>query len=109
MPRFNGPYTILNAHPHSSTYTLDLPNPSNIYLTFKFHASQLHPFILNDPNLFPNREHLHPGPVVTEDGSKECFIDRILDEQLVGCGRQYCTSYAGSAMAQKTMNGYRDG
>ena len=93
MPRFNGPYTILEAHPQSSTYTLDLPNSPNIYPTF--HASQLRPFIPNDPNLFPSREHPRPGPVMTKDGSEECFIDRILDEHCVGHGRQYLVRWFG--------------
>ncbi|KIJ60971.1 hypothetical protein HYDPIDRAFT_31840 [Hydnomerulius pinastri MD-312] len=37
MPRFDGPYTVIEVHPGTSTYTLDLPNWPNIFPTF--HAS----------------------------------------------------------------------
>jgi hypothetical protein len=39
MPYFDGPYTIIDTHPETSNYTLDLPNSPNIFPTF--HASQL--------------------------------------------------------------------
>ncbi|KAH7919158.1 hypothetical protein BV22DRAFT_1023467 [Leucogyrophana mollusca] len=41
IPRFNGPYKIIDHHAGTSTYTLDLPNPPNIYPTF--HLSELCP------------------------------------------------------------------
>ncbi|OJA16295.1 hypothetical protein AZE42_09403 [Rhizopogon vesiculosus] len=39
MPRFDGPYRIVEARPETSTYTLDLPSMPNIFPTF--HVSQL--------------------------------------------------------------------
>lgn len=87
MPRYDSPYTIVEAHPESSTYTLDLPNSPNIFPTF--HVSQLRAFEPNDPALFPLREHPRLGPVVTADGQLENFIDKILDERKVGRGRKY--------------------
>jgi hypothetical protein len=78
MPRYDGPYTITNAHPETSTYTLDLPNSPNIFPTF--HISQLRPYHQNDATLFPARELPRPGPVVTEDGQLETFIEEIIDE-----------------------------
>ncbi|KAJ8587268.1 hypothetical protein M405DRAFT_711380, partial [Rhizopogon salebrosus TDB-379] len=78
---------VLEAHPQFSTYTLDLPNSPNIFPTF--HVSQLRPYHAGDATLFPSREHPRPGPVVTEDGQLENFIDRIIDERRVGCGKKY--------------------
>lgn len=93
MPRYDGPYTVIEAHPESSTYTLDLPNSPNIFPTF--HVSQLRAFKPNDPALFPSREHPRPGPVVTEEGQLENFIDKILDERKVGRGRKYLVRWVG--------------
>jgi hypothetical protein len=62
FPRFDGPYTITNAHPETSSYTLDMPN-SCIFPTF--HVSELKPFVENDPILFPSRELSRPGPILT--------------------------------------------
>lgn len=87
MPRYDGPYRVLNAHPETSTYTLDLPNSPNIFPTF--HISQLRPYKSNDPNLFPTRELPRPGPVVTEDGQLENFIKKIVDERCVGRGKRF--------------------
>ena len=75
MPRFDGPYTILSAHPESSTYTLDMKD-KDIFPTF--HSSLLRPFIDNDPQLFPGRIQNVP-PTETVDGNEEHFIDRIVD------------------------------
>ena len=93
MPRYDGPYVILEAHPQFSTYTLDLPNSPNIFPTF--HVSQLRPYRPNDAALFPSREQPRPGPVVTEDGQLENFIDRIIDERRVGRGKKYLVRWVG--------------
>lgn len=93
MPRFDGPYTILDAHPETSTYTLDLPNSPNIFPTF--HSSQLKPFHANDSALFPSRDFPRPGPVVTEDGQMETFIEKIVDEKKVGRGKRYLVRWVG--------------
>lgn len=93
MPRYDGPYTILDAHPDTSTYTLDLPNSPNIFPTF--HVSQLRPYHPNDPILFPSREQPKPGPVVTEDGQLENFIEKIIDERKRGRGFQYLVRWVG--------------
>jgi hypothetical protein len=93
MPRYDGPYTITNAHPEMSTYTLDLPNSPNIFPTF--HVSQLRPYHQNDATLFPTRELPRPGPVVMEDGQLETFIDKIIDERNVGRGKRYLVRWVG--------------
>jgi hypothetical protein len=87
MPHFDGPYTILEAHPDTSTYTLDLPNLPNIFPTFC--ASQLRRYTQNDTKLFPRCELPQPGPVVTQDGQLENFIEQIFNERKVGRRKKY--------------------
>lgn len=89
MPRYDGPYGIIDAHSETSTYTLDLPNSPNIFPTF--HASQLHPYYANDPA----REHPCPEPLVTENGQLDNFIEHIIDERKVGRGRQFLVRWVG--------------
>lgn len=93
MPRFDGPYTITDAHPETSMYTLDLPNSPNIFPTF--HSSQLKLFHANDSILFPSREFPRPGPVVTANGQMETFIEKIVDEKRVGRGKRYLVRWVG--------------
>lgn len=87
MPRFDGPYKILAAHPESSTYTLDLPAHTNIRPTF--HASELKAHVPNDAALYPTRELQRPRPVVTNSGAEEWEIEHILDRRTRGRGFQY--------------------
>ena len=48
MPRYDGPYTIIDIDEDDSTVTLDLPNLPNIFLTF--HTSEVAPYIENIRN-----------------------------------------------------------
>jgi len=93
IPRFDGPYNIVNSMPEFSAYTLDLPNSPNIFPTF--HASQLKRFMENDGLLFPSREHARPGPIMTPEGLEEYAIERILDERRRGRGYQYLVRWVG--------------
>jgi len=52
MPRFNGPYTIIDLDEDHSTVTLDLPNSPNVHPTF--HTSEVLPFVESDTALFPS-------------------------------------------------------
>ncbi len=92
MPRFDGPYTIIDAHSQFSTYTLDLPT-SKAFLTF--HASLLHKFTPNNSELFPSCKFSQPGPILTADGLEEYFVDWILDERRCSQGRQYLVHWKG--------------
>lgn len=47
MPRYDGPYTVLEAHPETSTYIFDII-PRSAQACSAFHASQLHIFMAND-------------------------------------------------------------
>ena len=93
MPRFDGPYTVVAAHPSKSEYTLRLPNNPKTFPGF--HSSLLKPFIPNDRLAFPDRELPNPGIVVTEDGSEEVLVDKIVDERKRGRGRQYKVHWIG--------------
>ena len=46
MPCYDGPYTILEARPETSTYVLDVPRLAQVCNTF--HVSQLCAFVAND-------------------------------------------------------------
>lgn len=93
MPRWDGPYKILEAFPKSSTYKLALPPPSSQYSMF--HVSHLKIHVQNDDELFPGRTMEHLGPIVTTEGSTEFFIEKILDEWPWGRGKQYLVCWKG--------------
>ena len=93
MPRFNGPYTIVDIDEEHSMVTLDLPNSPNAVPTF--HTSEVVPYKENDAELFPNREFSRPPPITTKDGDKEYFIHDIIDEQQRGCGTHYLVRWIG--------------
>jgi hypothetical protein len=93
MPRWDGPYEIIEAFPEASDYKLRMPNSSR--LCTRFHSSQLRPNVENDESLFPGRVRRPPQPVVTEEGQVEWYIDKILDERPRGRGRQYLVRWEG--------------
>jgi hypothetical protein len=93
MPRFDGPYTVTDVNPDSSTVTLDLPNSPNIFPTF--HTSMVIPYVENDATLFPEREFLKPPAISMDDGSSEYFIRDIVDERRCGNGFRYLVRWTG--------------
>ena len=93
MPRFDGPYTIIDIDEEHSTVTLDLPNSPNAVPTF--HTSEVVPYKENDAELFPNREFSRPPPITTEDGNEEYFIRDIIDERRRGRGTRYLVRWIG--------------
>jgi hypothetical protein len=93
FPRYDGPYKIIDTHPETSDYTLELPNSPNTYPTY--HASVLKPHPPNDPSLFPSREFAQPQPILTTDGLEEFFIQEIIDSRQRGKGWQYLVQWTG--------------
>ena len=77
FPQWNGPYTMIEAQPQTSNYTLDMAGHDSIYPTY--YASELKSNISNNPDLFPNRDHPHPEPVLTADSLEEHKIESIID------------------------------
>jgi hypothetical protein len=92
MPRFNGPYLVMDTAPEISTVMIELPNHPNTFPTF--HTSQVQPFVENDRELFPGCELDEPPLVFVED-KEEYFVDRILDERKRGQGVQYLVRWLG--------------
>jgi hypothetical protein len=78
MPRFDGPYKIVQTNPTHSTVTVNLLNAPHLFPVF--HTSEIRPFKENDNDLFSERA-LHPPEPVTIDGELEYFIDKIVDER----------------------------
>lgn len=81
MPKFLGPYKIVNASPESSTYTLDLPTELKARgIHPRFHASLLRRFQRNDETLFPHRElNIFYDFGVLDD--TEWLVDEIVGHQ----------------------------
>jgi hypothetical protein len=93
LPRFDGPYTVVDTHHEASTYTLELPNRPNAYSVF--HASELTRHVGNDASLFPGREKEQPPPILTPDGIEEYLVETILDSRVRGRGSQYLVRWSG--------------
>jgi hypothetical protein len=91
LPHFDGPYKVTKAYPETSSYTFDMPNSPNVFLSY--HASELKRHTPNDPSLFPSRKLPQPGPVLTADGLEEYHIDCIIDSQKRGAGWQYLVQW----------------
>ncbi|KIJ43418.1 hypothetical protein M422DRAFT_253298 [Sphaerobolus stellatus SS14] len=77
MPRHDGPYTIICTFPEKSEYTLHLPNNPQTFPGF--HTSLLKCWIPNDLTKFPDRELMLPSAITTADGTKENFINKIVN------------------------------
>jgi len=93
MPRYDGPYMIIETDEEHSTVTLNLPHSTNIFPTF--HTSQVIPYIESDTDKFPLHHFKEPDPIITEDGNEEQYIDKILDARWRGQGYQYLVRWHG--------------
>jgi len=57
LPKFVGPFKILDAQPSTSTYRVELPAQLRAQnLHNQFHQSKIHPYHANDDALFPHQE-----------------------------------------------------
>ena len=81
MPRYDGPYLVVDVHEAASIVTLDIPNAPNIFPTF--HTSHIKPFKKNDNSKWPSWTLEKPGPVSLNDPS-EYLVDRIIDHKKIG-------------------------
>ena len=77
LPRFDGPYAVVDTHPEASTVTLDLLNQPNIFPTF--HINLVKPYLPNDDEKFPHR-------MIRITNSSEFFVESILDHKPWGRG-----------------------
>ena len=84
MPKFIGPYKIVEAHPASSTYTLDLPpDLKRRRIHPRFHVSRLRRHEPNDDEVFPHRE-AHVFYDFGDDPEREYLVDDIVAHEWDG-------------------------
>jgi hypothetical protein len=81
MPRFDGPYEIIDTHQDASTATLDMPNAPNLFPTF--HISNIKPWHANDDIKYPSRTLAQPGSIDV-NGVEEFLVDSIIDHRIIG-------------------------
>lgn len=89
MPQYDGPFEIIDTFPHASMVTLNIPH-SNVFPTF--HTSLLKPFVRNDVAKFPLGTLESPRAVIV-DGEEEYFVDKIVDDRMVGKRKQYLVKW----------------
>ena len=92
MPRFDGPYLIINTHPEASTITLNMPNTPNLFPTF--HISNVKPWYPNDNTKYPSCLLEQPGPIDV-NRSEEFLVNTILDHKKIGRGFHYLVHFMG--------------
>ena len=93
MPRYDGPWEIIEARTETSSYKSKLPNSTNIFPTF--HTSQIKPFTPNDDEHFPSRKNTDiPEPMLV-DGELENYVKRILDYKKVNKQPSYLVRWVG--------------
>jgi hypothetical protein len=93
MPRFDGPFLIVDVNPDASTVTLDIPSAPNLFPTF--HTAHVKPHQENDDLKYPSRSLTRPGPILVED-VPEYTVERILDhKKLRGDNYKYLVRWTG--------------
>ena len=80
MPKYDGPFKILEINEHCLTVKLDLPPKSKVHPVF--HTSLILLYHENNPLLFPSHEFAKPQPVIDETGEEGYLVHDIVDEML---------------------------
>jgi len=84
MPKYVGPYKVLQAYPKTSNYTLELPSELvRRRVHPKFHVSLLRPHQSNDNALFPNRASVDAYDFGAPDDA-EWIVDKLDSHQWNG-------------------------
>jgi hypothetical protein len=84
LPKFVGPYEVLQSYPETSNYELELPAElKSRRVHNRFHVSLLRPYIDSNNNLFPNRRHLDPYDFGAPDDA-EWFVEEITSHRWKG-------------------------
>ena len=92
MPRYDGPYKIVDVHHEALTKTIDMPNAPNIFPTF--HISNIKAWIPNDDQKYPSRTLTQPGPIDV-NGIEEFLVDSIIDHKKIGRGHRFLVHFKG--------------
>lgn len=94
LPKYVGPYEILEAHPDSSTYRLELPDALQARRIHPvFHASLLRKYVPNDEILFPHREDSPAYDFGTPDA--EYIVEAIIGHKWKGKNIMFDVKWAG--------------
>jgi hypothetical protein len=95
IPRYVGLYKITEAHPSSSTYTIEFPPHFRIHS--RIHASKLRPFFPNDDARFPSRrfDALPPDVPATDANDAVYLLEKVVADKLVGKRREFLVRYLG--------------
>jgi hypothetical protein len=92
LPKFIGPFDIVEVQPASSNVVLDLPHWLPIHA--KFHTSKLRPHWPNDDERFPGRQLAKPAPIDI-DGDDHYEVERILTHRWYNRKRQFFVRWVG--------------
>jgi hypothetical protein len=93
MPRYDGPYLVVDVNPKASTVSLDIPTAPNLFPTF--HTAHVKPHQENDNLKYPSRSLTRPGPILVED-VPEYTVECILDHKKVrGNNYKYLVRWSG--------------
>ena len=95
LPRFIGPFPIIEAKPETAIYKLDLSAMYQIHSAF--HAKLLNPATPNDPERFPTREPPWPDLVFeNDDGNGDNYeVEYIWDHRNIAYRREYYIHWKG--------------
>jgi hypothetical protein len=89
LPKFVGPYKVLQALPKISNYVLDLPKELEHWRLHQcFHVSLLRPHHPNDDALFPNRCYPDAYDFSALDNA-EWYVEEIMAHKWCGCLIQF--------------------
>ena len=78
LPKYVGPFRVLEAHLHTSSYKIKLPSQLQARrLHDRFHRSKLCPYHANDDTLFPHREAHMPYDFGSLD-DQESLVEDII-------------------------------
>jgi hypothetical protein len=84
MPKYVGPYKVLQAYPETSNYLLELPSELvKRRVHPKFHVGLLRPHEPNDDALFPNRASVETYDFSAPDDTK-WIVDELNSHRCYG-------------------------
>jgi hypothetical protein len=93
MPRFDGPFLVVDINFDASTVTLDIPTAPNLFPTF--HTTHVKMHQENDNLKYPSRSLDKPGPILVDD-VPEYTVEHILDhKKFRGDNFKYLVRWAG--------------
>ena len=95
IPRYIGPFPIIDADHSKSTYVLTFP--PHLRLHPRIHASKLRPHFDNDDSRFPSRSLSQPGPALSasDAAQEEWYVEKIVGDRMRRGKKEYKVRYEG--------------